>query len=114
MATEGNAVIIGRGSQFMLHGSPRTLHIYIFAPLDHRIDNVMERYHVNHAEAADMVERRDYEHEAYLRRHYGSNQDRPELYHLLINTGLLPFDLAANLIQQAIPLAASFQGTPSS
>ena len=113
MATEGNAVIIGRGSQFLLHGSPRTLHIYIFAPLSNRIDNIMKRFHASHAEASEMVERRDYEHEAYLRRHYGSHQDRPELYHLLINTGLLPFDLAANLIQQALPLAASFHGSPS-
>ena len=108
MATEGNAVIIGRGAQFLLHNSPRTLHIYIFAPLEQRIANVMEHQHVSHEEAARMVEHRDYEHEAYLRRHYGSHQDRPELYHLLINTGLFPFELAAKLIQEALPLVGAF------
>ena len=109
-ATEGNAVIIGRGSQFLLHNAPRTLHIYIFAPLAQRIANVMEHRHLDEREAAELIEHRDYEHEAYLRRHYGSHQDRPELYHLLINTGLFPFDLAANLIRETIPLVGAFGG----
>jgi len=33
MASTGNAVIIGRGSQFLLRGLPRVMHVYIFAPL---------------------------------------------------------------------------------
>lgn len=110
MATEGNAVIIGRGSQFLLHNAPRTVHIYIFAPLEQRIKNVMEHQHVSLEEAARMIEHRDYEHEAYLRHHYGSLQDRPELYHLLINTGLFPFDLAARLIRETLPLVGTFSG----
>ena len=41
----GDAVIIGRGSQFLLRGAPRTLHISIFAPLDVRIEQVMNLDH---------------------------------------------------------------------
>lgn len=104
LATEGDVVIIGRGSQFLLHGAPRTLHIYIFAPLDHRIDQVMNHYHLDRAKAKELIERRDYEHNAYLSRYYGGNQHQPNLYHLLINTGLFTYELAANLIQQALPL----------
>jgi cytidylate kinase len=55
MATEGNAVIIGRGSQFLLHDSARTLHIYIFAPLEQRVANVMEHELVSRQEAERMV-----------------------------------------------------------
>ncbi len=110
LATAGDAVIIGRGSQFLLHRAARTLHIYVFAPLADRIENVMKHVQVDRARAARMVEKRDYEREAYLRRYYGSNQDRPELYHLLINTGLFPFDLAADLIKQTLPLAKAFGG----
>jgi cytidylate kinase len=110
MATKGNAVIIGRGSQFLLHDSPRTLHIYIFAPLEQRIANVMEFNHLSREEATRMVQHRDYEHEAYLRRYYGRDQDRPELYHLLINTGLFPYNLAARLIRETLPLVGTFGG----
>jgi cytidylate kinase len=103
MATEGDVVIIGRGSQFLLHGATRTLHIYIFAPLDYRIEQVMNHYHLVRASAKELIERRDYEHNAYLGRYYGSNQNQPNLYHLLINTGLFTYELAANIIQQALP-----------
>ena len=103
LATEGDAVIIGRGAQFLLHGAPRTLHIYIFAPLDFRIEQVMNLYHVNRDSAKQMIARRDYEHNAYLGRYYGGNQHQPYLYHLLINTSLFTFEAAARLIQQALP-----------
>ncbi|HLX55431.1 MAG TPA: cytidylate kinase-like family protein [Ktedonobacteraceae bacterium] len=109
LATAGDAVIIGRGSQFLLKDKPRTLHIYIFAPLNQRIENVMRHSQVERAQATRMVERRDYEHGAYLRRYYGSGQHYPELYHLLINTGLFPFELAADLIKQTLPLVKTFE-----
>jgi cytidylate kinase len=104
LATAGDVVIIGRGSQFLLHGAPRILHIYIYSPLDYRIDQVMNLYHLDRASAKELIERRDYEHNAYLGRYYGGSQHQPYLYHLLINTGLFSYELAANLIQQAIPL----------
>jgi cytidylate kinase len=104
LASEGNVVIIGRGSQFLLHGATRTLHIYIFAPLDFRIEHIMNLHNVNRDRAKEMIERRDNEHNAYLSRYYGGNQHQPYLYHLLINTGLFSYETAANLIKQAIPI----------
>lgn len=104
LAAKGDVVIIGRGSQFLLHGAPRTLHIYIFAPLDKRIEQVMKRFQLDRTGAKELIERRDYEHNAYLSHYYGGNQNQTYLYHLLINTGLFTYELAANLIQQALPL----------
>jgi CMP/dCMP kinase len=104
LATEGDVVIIGRGAQFLLHGAPRTLHVYIFAPLDYRLEQVMKNSHVDRSSAKKLIERRDHEHNAYLGRYYAGNQNQPNLYHLLINTGLFSHEVAANLIQQALPL----------
>ncbi len=104
LASQGNAVIIGRGSQFLLHNVPRTLHIYIFAPLPYRIANVMKFFQLDHDRAAALIEQRDYEHDTYLRHYYGNEGDQPSLYHLLINTSLFSFELAADLIGQALPL----------
>ncbi len=110
LATTGDAVFIGRGSQFLLHGMPRTLHIYIFAPIEQRVDNVMQHSQVDRPQATRMIERRDYEREAYLRRYYGSSQNHPDLYHLLINTALFPYEQAADLIKQALPLVKTLGG----
>jgi cytidylate kinase len=105
MASAGDAVIIGRGSQFLLRGLPRVMHVYVFAPLPRRIENVRTHFHLTRAQAIEFIERRDGETENYLRHYYNSNGTQPELYHLLINTGLFSFETAADLIAQALPLA---------
>ena len=105
MASAGNGVIVGRGSQFLLRGLPRVLHVYIFAPLPRRIENVRTHFRLTRSQAVEFIERRDGETENYLRHYYGSNGTQPELYHLLINTGLFSFETAADLITQALPLA---------
>ncbi len=101
-ASKGDAVIVGRGSQFLLHNAPHTLHISIYCPLPHRIENVMRLYQLDYESAKQMIEKRDYEQDSYLRRYYGSDGHQPGLYHLLINTGLFSHKLAAELICQAI------------
>jgi cytidylate kinase len=105
MASAGDAVIIGRGGQFLLRGLPRVLHIYIFAPLPRRIENVMQHFHLTRLQAIDFIQRRDDDTANYLRHYYGADGTQPELYHLLINTGLFSFEMAANLITEALPLA---------
>jgi len=105
LATRGNALIVGRGSQFLLHGAPRTLHIYIFAPMPYRMENVMRRFHVGRQRAQELIEQRDYQYDSYLLRYYGADGHQPGLYHLLINTGLFSVDLAAGLIRQALGIA---------
>src|SRR5262249_17799932 len=110
LATQGNALIVGRGSQFLLHGVPRTLHIYVFAPLPNRIENVMARFQVDHTRATELIEQRGYEHDSYLSHYYGANGHQPELYHLLINTGLFSFELAADLVRQALEVAKEIKG----
>ncbi len=104
LATQGNVIMVGRGTQFLLHNAPRTLHIYIFAPLAYRIDHVMKSFHLDYTQAQRLIEQRDYEHDSYLRHYYGADGHQPVLYHLLINTGLFSFELAAHIICQALPL----------
>jgi CMP/dCMP kinase len=110
LATAGDAVIIGRGSQFLLRGKPRTLHIYIFAPRNQRIENVMLHQQLDRDRATRMVDRRDYEQEAYVNRYFGSSQDHPDLYHLLMDTQLFPLDQAADVIKRTLPLITTFGG----
>ena len=104
LASRGNAVIVGRGSQFLLHNAPRTLHIFIFSPLPYRIEYVMKTYQLDRGQAELLIEQRDYEQDTYLRRYYGSDGHQSSLYHLLINTSLFSFDLAAEFICRAIPV----------
>ncbi|GAC1376285.1 MAG: cytidylate kinase-like family protein [Ktedonobacteraceae bacterium] len=109
LATQGNAVIVGRGSQFLLHNAPRTLHIYIFAPLPYRIETIIKQFQLNRQDAIQLIEQRDHEQDIYLRRYYGTDGHQPGLYHLLINTGLFSFENAADFICQALPAVKALQ-----
>jgi cytidylate kinase len=102
IASKGNAVIVGRGSQFLLHNAPRTLHISIYCPLPYRIDNIMKQQQMNHEAAKQLIEKRDYEQDSYLRRYYGSDGHQSGLYHLLINTSLFSPKLVAEFICQSL------------
>ncbi len=101
-ASEGDAVIVGRGSQFLLSGRPRTLHIYVFAPMEARISNVMQSQNMSRQEAIQLIEQRDDAHDTYLRQNYGSDGHQTDLYHLLLNSGPFSCDLAASIIQQTL------------
>ena len=42
VATEGKAIIVGRASNYILAERPNTLHVFVFAPMEARIERAME------------------------------------------------------------------------
>jgi cytidylate kinase len=78
--------------------------------MPYRVENVMQRFRVDHQRAAEMIEQRDYQYDSYLLRYYGAAGHQPGLYHLLINTGLFSVELAASLIRQALTVAKEIKG----
>ena len=61
----------------------------------------MQHFQLPHEKAVQLIERRDYEIDAYLRHNYGSDGHQPNLYHLLINTSLFSFELSAQLMTRS-------------
>lgn len=104
----GNMIIIGRGGQVVLRDRPGVLHFRIEAPLEQRIQTVKDEFrHARqefHAdielrrEAQDWIERRDEISADYLRRFYEADINDALLYHLMINTGRISIEQAADLI----------------
>jgi cytidylate kinase len=106
----GNMVILGRGGQVILRGYPDVLHVRIEAPLEERILAVREkmleaqgagRDPIEARRAAqDLIATRDASSADYLRRFYGVDWASPLNYHLVINTGRMDADLAAETIAE--------------
>jgi CMP/dCMP kinase len=100
-ARSENAVIVGRGSQFVLRNHPRTLHVHVFAPLDTRIQAVMSEQSVTRGEAERIVRDFDGARARYARHFYHADWQAPQHYHMLVNAGYLDRELASDLICQA-------------
>ncbi|MCL4466130.1 MAG: cytidylate kinase-like family protein [Chloroflexi bacterium] len=98
IAKEGNAVFLGRGAQVVLRENPRVLNIHVVAPLAQRLATVMRRESVSAEKARQLIRDLEEERAAYLRAHYQADWEDPQLYHAVINTGLLPYSLAAQAI----------------
>jgi cytidylate kinase len=102
-ASHGRVVLVGRGGQALLAGTPEpeALHVYVTAPRDARVRIVMERLGLPEVEAARTVDTTDADRDRYVQRYYRRRRDDPANYHLVVNTALLGYDGAADLVVAA-------------
>ena len=101
MAKAGNVLIIGRASQVLLRDDPEALHIKVVAPLQRRVEKLMQTEGLTQREATQRVVASDQSRAEYLRRYYGVNWLDPQLYDLVINTGHLSIPTAMQLVVMA-------------
>ena len=111
LGSRGRAVVLGRGSTVILPPE-RALRILVVAPLDLRRERWMKDQGVSADEAAARVARMDEDRLHFLRHHFGVDPDDPLLYDLVVNTGTLPLEDAADLVIEA--LARRFPGRAGS
>ncbi|MCS7201165.1 MAG: cytidylate kinase-like family protein [Dictyoglomus sp.] len=98
----GDVVILGRGAQVLLKDNPKTLHIRIIAPLEYRVKNVMKERNLTREESLRLIIEKDKSAEEYLKRFYNVDWNNPELYHLILNTGLLSWEQGVEVIKNAL------------
>lgn len=101
IAARGNVVILGRGSQAILHDAPATLHVHIAASLEDRIANLMQRDGMTQADAERRIKHSDQSRAAFHRRYFKVDAENPCLYDLGIHAGRVSIALAAKMIAMA-------------
>lgn len=102
VARLGNAVIVGRGGAFVLHDRPHTLHVFLRAPDEVRVQTIMARFTVEEQIARTRMRETDASRDAYIRQLYKADWRDSTNYDLVINTGRVGFGRAADLILAAI------------
>jgi cytidylate kinase len=85
IATEGNAVIVGRGAPFFLREREDTFRVFTYAPRDEKIRRLVA-IGKSREEAEDLVENVDKERSAYIKHYFNAEWPTRSLYHLMINT----------------------------
>jgi cytidylate kinase len=97
-----NVVIVGRGSQMILANRPNTLHVRCVAPLEDRIERVMEDQGIVYPLAEREIEAVDKQHAQYIRHCYDADWADTKHYDLVLNTGSMSDEQAAKVIITAI------------
>jgi cytidylate kinase len=103
-AQHGRAVLVGRGAQAVLARTTpdEALHAYIVAPREQRIQEVSRRLGLDERAAAHAVDQTDADRDRYVEKWHGRHRQDPANYHLVLNTGWLGYEVAAELIVAAV------------
>jgi len=99
-----NVVILGRGGQVLLRGFPHVLHIRVIAPLEFRIENIMKQKGLTREDALKYISEKDKAAQEYLYRFYNVDWNDPELYHMVLNMGMLKMDQAVKIVKDLVSL----------
>jgi cytidylate kinase len=100
LAAEGRVVLVGRAGPAILRGgaSHDALHVKLVAATPIRLAAAMARLGLDRKEAEGVLRETDANRSRYLKQHYGRDWEDPANYDLILNTGSLGLDGAAEII----------------
>ena len=102
IANLGNMILFGRAGNVVTENLPNALHVRLVGSVEGRIEYIKATKQLGQLAAADYVNREDLGRKRYVKKYFGKDIDDPLLYHLVINTGQVPFAAAARIIADAL------------
>ena len=97
-AKEGNAVILGRGGQYILKNLEDTYHILLVADKADRIKFIEKRYNLSKLRATFAVSKQEKRRFNLYHKFGKEDYDQPGLYHLVLNMSKLSVEMACTQI----------------
>jgi cytidylate kinase len=102
VAEEGDVVILGRGSQYILHDHPDAFHVLLINEYDNRLKFLMDRYDLTESKAAGVVKNEDKRRKNLYSKIGKENYDDPRLYHLVLNMNKISLEKGLQLVTQMV------------
>lgn len=103
IAARRSCVIVGRTADFILRDNPRCVNIFVHAPMDHRIDNIVSRSDDKDPDhARSLAEKTDRRRAAYYNFYTDKRWGDAESYDLTLDLSSVSLDAAASLVEAYI------------
>ncbi len=84
-AKSGNSVIVGRGSAYYLRDRPDAFHVFIYAPLEAKVQR-LRAAGKSEQEAIELAETVDRDRAAYIKQYFDIEWPARTFFHLMINS----------------------------
>jgi cytidylate kinase len=94
MGDDGDVVILGRGSQYILNDHPDACHVLLIDEFENRVQFMMAHYDLSKSRAAQVVRAEDKRRKNLYQKLGKSDYDNPFLYHLVLNMNKVSLDQA--------------------
>jgi CMP/dCMP kinase len=98
IAAQGRVVLVGRAAPAVLARERDALHVKLVAPRAFRIQVAAARLGCAAAQAAAVLDETDTMRARYNREYYRRDWDDPVNFHMVLNTGVLGFDGATEVV----------------
>jgi cytidylate kinase len=98
MADDGDVVILGRGSQYILNDHPDAYHILLIDEFENRVRFMQEHYDLSKNRAIHVVKGEDKRRKNLYQKLGKTDYDNPSLYHLVLNMSKIDLDQALQLV----------------
>ena len=98
ISMDDNAVILGRGGQYVLAGLKNVYHVLLIADREDRIRFMETHYHLPRGRAEVVVGRQETRRLNLYRKFSKGDYDHPSLYHMVFNMSRLSLEEASEMI----------------
>ncbi len=112
MAEEGDVVILGRGSQFILNDHPETVRLLLVASRADRVQFIVDHYDLDRSKAESVIAKEERKRQRYLSAFYTGDHNDPSLYHMVLNTSLVDLETASDLICELMSATITHTAKP--
>jgi cytidylate kinase len=102
MGDDGNVVILGRGSQYILNDLPDAYHILLIDTFENRVRFMQKNYDLSQGRATQAVKTEDKRRLNLYKKLGKTDYDNPDLYHLVLNMSRISLDKALELIDKLV------------
>jgi cytidylate kinase len=94
----GNAVVVGRGAQFILPAE-KTFRVRFIAPMEQRAERVMRTHSCSREDAERYILQTDSDRTAFIQKYFHEDVGNPANYDFVLNTANLDVDEAAAAVE---------------
>jgi len=101
-ALKDNVVIMLRGGIYLLRGIPHTLRIRVSAPVEKRIDQILEKESISREMAHLLVKQADREIAGVIYQLYGKKWDDPDAYEIRFDTSIQQTEEIVEMIKNLL------------
>ena len=102
ITSQCNAVVVGRGGFYILKDRPDTLHVFVHAPFDYRVERIMKEQKMEEKDALAMVQESDRTRAKFIRDMLGIDWMDARNFHLCLDSSVIGLAAGAEMITNLV------------
>jgi cytidylate kinase len=105
IADEKSGIFVGRCADYALKDYSERISIFIYAPLNKRIERIIQKQHVNETEAVEIIRKADKKRASYYNYYTTQKWGSTDSYYMCIDSSLCGIEGTANLIKSCLNMS---------